>query len=165
MSRRTLLTLAAAVLSGAASLSGAFAAERSPVHVAAEPAKAVRLGTFQKLDLITAYYRSDAFARRLAVLQVQREAAVLLANKAEVERIEKQGAAMQELAHKQLAGQASATEVIDYLKPYFPEVAKAAGVHVIVDEVLFRDSAVQLVEVTDLLMQKLPPARHSPETR
>lgn len=165
MSRRTLLTLAAAVLSGAASLSGAFAAERSPVHVAAEPAKAVRLGTFQKLDLITAYYRSDAFARRLAVLQVQREAAVLLENKAEVERIEKQGAALQELAHKQLAGQAPATEVMDYLKPYFAEVAKAAEVHVIVDGVLFKDSAVQQVDVTDLLVQKLPPARHAPETR
>ncbi len=65
------------------------------------------------------------------------------------------GGSAQELAVKQLAGEASIANILETLRPAFPEVAAKAHVVVIVTGLAYTDGAVERVDVTDLLLDQL----------
>ena len=117
----------------------------------------VRVGVFRRTDLLVAFYKSAAWDQHLRDLIKQRDAAKAQGDEEEVKEIEQQGAESQEHAHRQLAGKAPLDNIFEHLTARLPAVAGEAGVSVIVEKPLCSTAGVELVDVTELLVDLLPP--------
>jgi hypothetical protein len=125
------------------------------VIVAPSPAQTVRIGTFHKASIVVAYYRSPQWAEILNGKIAEQKQAKAAGDTKRADELEKWGQAHQETAHQQLAGSASIDNIIEALKPAFPEVARKALVSAIVLDLPYVDPGVKMVDVTDLLMDWL----------
>jgi hypothetical protein len=67
----------------------------------------------------------------------------------------KWGGAQQEIAHRQLAGEASITNILDALQPAWPEIARKAQVQMIVPELTFAHKTIETVDVTGIILDWL----------
>lgn len=121
----------------------------------------VRIGTFQRDKLLVAFYQSENWDKHLREMMVQRNAAKATGDEEKIKKIESEGAASQEIAHKQLAGEANLDNIFAHLKPVLSEIAKKANVQLIVEKPLFNDSTVEVVDVTDLLIEQFHPRQKS----
>jgi hypothetical protein len=120
---------------------------------------ALRVGVFDREALLVAYYHSQIHDQELGALQADLARAKEKGDAAAMKRIEAQGEAMQDLAHRQLAGEATLTNVLAPLRPHFADVASAMHVAMIIEEPLYRDANVEIVDVTAKLVEELPPVR------
>jgi hypothetical protein len=122
---------------------------------------AVRVGTFRRAEVLVAYYRSAAWHATLEAKRKERDEAKAAGDAEKVQRLEAWAERAQELAHRQLAGLASldANGLLDHLKTLLPAVAAKARVRLVVEQPLFRDEGVELVDVTALIAKGLPPAK------
>lgn len=120
---------------------------------------ALRVGTFRRAQVLVAYYRSAAWHTTLSAKRVERDKAKAAGDAEKVRELEAWGERAQELAHRQLAGLASleANGLLDRLKKVLPGVAADARVHAIVEQPLFHDDAVELIDVTDRIAKHFPP--------
>lgn len=121
----------------------------------------VRIGTFQRAKLLVAFYQSDSWDKHLREMMIQRDSAKAAGDEEKVKKIESEGAASQEVAHKQLAGEANLDNIFTRFQPVLSEIAKKANVQLIVEKPLFNDSTVEVVDVTDLLIEQFPPRQKS----
>ncbi len=90
------------------------------------------VGVFDRTAVLIAYYKSAPFTNRLRALKKDRDAARSAGDWAVAERLDTQGEAMQELAHRQLAGAAPLTNIADDLGEDLAEIARKSGVSSIV---------------------------------
>lgn len=120
-------------------------------------ADATRVGTYHAPSLVLAWYRSSAYARELKELVVARDAAVKAGDDKLVAECERKGAAQQDLAHKQLAGEEGTADILARLKDDLPAIAKTAGVERIVSPGTVLGDRVQFVDVTDALVERFHP--------
>lgn len=120
---------------------------------------AIRVGTFDRQQILMAFYQSTAFDKKMKGWQAEAKKAEAAGDEAKVKEIEDKGKALQELAHKQLAGEAPITEILDHLKKDMPKVAKLAGVQMIVEKPIFSDGTVELVDITKQMAACLGPAK------
>jgi hypothetical protein len=120
------------------------------------PAAALRVGVIDREKLLVAYYHSEVHEKLLASLQADLKRAKDKGDTDAVKQIEARGEALQDLAHRQLAGEATLANVMEPLRAFFPEVAKSAGVALIIEAPLYRDGTVEIVDVTPKLVEKLP---------
>ena len=134
------LSILAAALAVAASLAGA---------------QTIRAGVFDKQSVVVAYYRSPQWAEILKAETAELDAAKKANDTAKVRDLETWGTTHQELAHRQLAGEAPIGNILEALAPGLPEIARRAGVNLIAPDLAFADPAVQTVDVTDLLLAYL----------
>jgi len=119
------------------------------------PAQTVRVGTFDKPSVVVAYYRSPAWSGTLKEKAAEMEAARKAGDTKKIAELASWGPASQDLAHRQLAGQAPITNILEALTPAFPAIAEKAQVTLIVPDLPYANSAVQTVDVTDLLLDWL----------
>jgi hypothetical protein len=117
----------------------------------------VRVGTFHAPSLVVAYYRSELHAKDLAGMAAARDAAVKAGDAAKAGEIEKRGAEMQDLAHRQLSGEAGIAAILERLKADLPAIAREADVRIIVTHALFLGVGVENVDVTAALVERLHP--------
>jgi hypothetical protein len=109
--------------------------------------KTLRVGTYQADSLVVAYYKnSNPYFKK--------EMDALRAEPAEV--AQKKGAALQDRAHQQLTG-APIANILDALRPDFPEIARAAHVDLIVSQIVYRAPGTDTVDITDLLVERFHP--------
>lgn len=155
MRNKSLLVIVFAVLGLLTCVGWALAAQARSMPQAAEPI--FRVGTFDRTDVLVAYYRSDIHARWLHELQRRRDAARAAGNAEQAREIEALGGESQEEAHRQLAGEAPLTNVIEHLQPHWPAIAADAQVALIVEKPLYTDDAVQIVDVTEQIVDRLSP--------
>jgi len=120
---------------------------------------AFRIGTFRRTELLVAYYGSTVHDKAIKKLKENHDRAQSAGDLDKVKELEAQGGASQELAHRQLAGEAPLTNVLEQLKDALPAIAKEASVVVIVEQPLYRDPSVREVDVTPWLVKKFEPAR------
>ena len=125
--------------------------------VAQAPAQTVRVGTFQKASVVVAFYRSPLWAESLKVKTAEMATAKTANDTKKVQELNAWGTAHQELAHRQLAGEAPITNILEALAPAWPEVAKKARVAMIVADLPYVDSSVEKVDVTEMLLDWLKP--------
>jgi hypothetical protein len=114
----------------------------------------VRVGTFKRTEVVVAYYRSSIHDRFLQSLQADRDQAAAAGNQQRVKEIEAKGEAAQNLAHRQLAGEAALENILDHLRKEFPQIAAEAGVKILVEQPLYIDPALKTVDVTDLIIKR-----------
>ena len=125
------------------------------VQPAAEPT--VRVGTYHAPSLVVAWVRSAEHARELQALVAARDAAVKAGDQATVAECERKGAEEQDLAHRQLAGDAGVANILERLKDDMPEVLREARVERIAAEGEVLGDRVEPVDVTDLLVERFHP--------
>jgi hypothetical protein len=118
-------------------------------------AQTMRVGTFHKPSVVVAFYRSPLWADALKAKLAELDAARKANDAGKVQDLETWGAAHQELAHRQLSGEAPITNILEALSPGLPEIARRAGVKLIAPDLPFADATVQTVDVTDLLLAYL----------
>jgi hypothetical protein len=108
-------------------------------------AQTIRAGVFDQQSVVVAFYRSPQWAE------------IIKAKTAELDKkdAEAWGSTHQELAHRQLAGDAPIANILEALTPAFPDIARRAGVNLIAPDLVFADPAVRTVDVTDLLLAYL----------
>jgi hypothetical protein len=80
-----------------------------------------RIGTFQRTELMVAFHRSKQHDDVLKELIRQRDEARAAGQDARAKELDAQGAAMQERAHRQLAGEAPITNILTHLKDAWPD--------------------------------------------
>jgi hypothetical protein len=119
------------------------------------PAQPVRVGTFHTQSVVVAFYRSPIWAERLKEKKAESEAAKKANDTKKLQELNEWGGASQELAHRQVAGDAPIANIIEALAPAFPEIAKKAQVSIIVQDLPYADSSVETVDVTDQLLDWL----------
>lgn len=125
------------------------------------PKGQLRVGTFDRTALLIAYYKSAANESHLASMQKSRDEAKAAGNQELAKKIDEEGGALQELAHKQLVGQAELTNIYEHLKPALRGIGEKANVAVIVEKPWFNDESVELVDITSELVGQLKPAEKS----
>jgi hypothetical protein len=74
-----------------------------------------------------------------------------------VAECERKGAAQQDLAHKQLAGEEGTADILARLKDDLPAIAKASDVEQIVPPGTVLGDKVLFVDVTDALVERFHP--------
>ena len=120
-------------------------------------AKPMRVGTYHAPSLVVAWVRSADHARETDALVAARDAALKAGDAEKVAECERKGAAAQDLAHRQLAGEAGIEDILDRLKVDLPQVMKKAKVEKIASEGEVLADEVEFVDVTDLLVERFHP--------
>ena len=118
-------------------------------------AQTVRVGTFDKAGIAVAYYRSPLWAEVLKSQMAAMQSAKRANDTQKIKELEEWGGKRQELAHQQLTGEAPITNILEALAPAFPEIAKRAQVAMVVADLPYADGSVQMVDVTDLVLDWL----------
>jgi hypothetical protein len=125
------------------------------------PGATVRIGTYDSRAVATAYVRSSGFAQRIKALQEQRAAAVKSGDAKAVERLENQGKLMQVRIHLQGFSDAPIDDVLHAVRDQLSEVARRNSVMAIVHAADYHDPQVELVDVTDDLVNLFNPDRET----
>jgi hypothetical protein len=118
-------------------------------------AQTIRVGTFHKQSVVVAFYRSPLWADATKAKVAELDAARKANDAGKVQDLEAWGSAHQELAHRQLSGDAPITNILEALSPGLPEIARRAVVKLIAPDLPFADPTVEAVDVTDLLLDYL----------
>ena len=118
-------------------------------------AQTVRVGTFHKASVAVAYYRSPLWAETLKSQMAAMQAAKRANDTQKVKELEEWGGKRQEIAHRQLTGEAPITNILEALTPAFPEIARQAQVAIVVADLPYADASVQTVDVTDSILDWL----------
>jgi len=136
------------------------------------PGSKVRVGTFDSRALAVAYYRSDAFRRHMEGLKAEYEKAKAAGDEKRVKELEAESSsptwpdsgwppspAQQELIHKQGFSTWPVDNILEQIKGKIPEIAKQAGVDVIVSkwDIVYQRSGVEFIDVTDLMVKPFDP--------
>lgn len=107
-----------------------------------------RIGVYDSRAVAIAYGRSAAMARSLEELRTQHEAAKKAGDRAAVKQLEARGEARQIRLHLQAFSTAPVEDCLEVVRDSLPDVARRAGVAVIVSRPDFHDDSVELVDVT-----------------
>jgi len=118
-------------------------------------ARTIRVGTFHKPSVVVAFYGSPLWADTLKAKHAELAAAKKANDTQKMQELESWGGASQELAHRQLAGEAPITNILEALAPQLPELARKARVVLIAPDLPYADRTVQAVDITDLLLDVL----------
>lgn len=129
-----------------------MAVESSAWAQAPANAATLRVGTFDSQSLVVGYYRSELHEKNLKAMRDEQAKAKAAGDKEKAQEIEYQGSASQDLAHKQLTGEARIDNILEALKERLPEVAKAANVDLIVEKPAYASERVEQVDVTDAIV-------------
>jgi hypothetical protein len=119
----------------------------------------LRLGTFDSRAVAVAYARSETFAAKVGELREDLAKAKEDGNETRAKELEETGRALQQRLHRQGFGTAPVDEILEHIRAELPEIARRAGVDVIVSEwdLAYRDDSAELVDVTDLLVSRFDP--------
>lgn len=131
------------------------AAAMGALATAPMAAQTIKVGTFHKPSLVVAFYRSPMWASVIQAKIAELQEAKKANETRRVEELNTWGTTQQELAHKQLTGEAPITNILAAVAPAFPEIARKAQVAMIAPDLLYADRAVEQVDVTDLLLDWL----------
>ncbi len=127
----------------------------TPAARAGTSDKTIRVGTFDKAAVTVAFYRSPMWANILRQKKLELEQANKINDIAKIEELNRWGSSSQEIAHRQLMGEAPLDNIMEALTPALPEIARRAGVTMIVPDLPYAISTVQQVDVTELLLVQL----------
>ena len=127
----------------------------------AEPPEAAtgsqRVGTYHAPSLVVAWVRSAEHERELDALVAARDAAQKAGDEAKLAECEHKGAESQELAHRQLAGEAGVEDILARLKSDLPGILEAAGVGRLVADTEPVEPGIERVDVTGVLVERFHP--------
>jgi len=125
--------------------------------------KPLRVGMFDSRAVALAYYRrflrSPEFVASLKKLKDEHDKAEAAGDHEKAKKLEAEGRAGQENIHSQVFGSAPVDEVVAHIQDHLPEIAKQAGVDLIVSKwsVTYRSPATEFVDVTESMAKLFKP--------
>ncbi len=119
----------------------------------------VAVGTFDSRGVLFAYVGSDEFNDYLSAQTANLERAKEAGDEELVAKIEAMGPALQKRIHEQGFGAAPVDDIIARIEDKLPDIAKRAGVDVIVSKwtLTYHSPSAKFVDVTDLLVAEFDP--------
>jgi hypothetical protein len=118
-------------------------------------AQTAKVGTFDRTSIVVAFYNSPLWSAELKAREAEMQQAKAAGDQKKAAELRKWGHAQQNLAHKQLAGDAHIDNILQTMKPMFAAVTAQAHVATIVPQSARANKNVTTVLVTDLLMGQL----------
>jgi hypothetical protein len=153
-----------AILAAAIGFLGMSATGAEPaVKDAGQTAKPLRVGTFDSRAVALAYYRkflrSPEFVAGMKKLKEEHDKAEAAGDHEKAKKLEAEGRAGQESIHRQFFGTAPIDEVLAKIKDQIPEIAKQAGVDLIVSKwnVTYLSPGAELVDVSEPMARLFQP--------
>ena len=118
----------------------------------------LRVGTFDSRCVAAAYGRSD-FMKEMDSIKIKYAKAKEEGNKELIEELERLGPTKQMLMHQQGFSTGSILNIMEKVKYKLPFIAKENNVKFIVSkwEVMFSDESIELVDITDQLVEFFNP--------
>jgi Skp family chaperone for outer membrane proteins len=117
-------------------------------------AQTARVGTFDRQTIVLAYYRSPQWAELLHEKRAELAAAKQANDQQKVDELSKWGGESQELAHKQLWGNAPIDNVVAAIEPAIQEICKTQNLSTVVPATT-ADAGSQTVDVTAQILDWL----------
>jgi hypothetical protein len=108
----------------------------------------LRVGSFDTRGVALAYGRSDGFMAWVNDLRKELEEAKEKGDDVRAKELESLGPEIQEKLHQQVFGGAPIDDILIKIESELPAIARKAGVHVIVQDVLYRSPEVEVVDIT-----------------
>jgi hypothetical protein len=118
-------------------------------------AQPVKVGVINKAGLVISFYGSPQWSAGIKGKMAELQAARQAGDKTKQAELEKWGEGQQEKAHQQLSGEAPLDNILEALKPAWPEIARRAGVSVLVVDLPYAGDGVEQVDATPQLMDYL----------
>jgi hypothetical protein len=118
------------------------------------PDTKVTVGIFSRTMVVQVYYRSEVWKVKVQAMSEERNKAAAAGDNATVNRIERELTALQALAQKQLAGEASLKNIYDVVKADWPAIAQEAGVDIIVEAPLYQGPTTRVTDVTPAIVKR-----------
>ena len=153
-----------AILGTAIGLLGVLAIAAEPnTKDPAQTVKPLRVGAFASRAVALAYYRkfyrSPEFVARLKKLQEDRDQAKNAGDQEKAKRLEAEGRAEQAHSHAQVFGSAPIDDILAKIQDQLPEIAKQAGVDLIVSQwsITYRLPNAECVDVTEPMAKLFQP--------
>ncbi len=115
----------------------------------------VRIGTFDRQSVVVAWYNSSQWNGMIKAKKAERDRASRSGDAKKAKELEGWGQDSQELAHKQLTGEAGIANITEALKPVLAEIARIQGLSVITADAAWAEQKVQTVDVTDAIVDGL----------
>lgn len=143
--------LAALLVILAGSLLLAGAAQSAP------PAGKLRVGVYDSRAVCIGARDNPAFRQPVDDLRDQLKQAEAAGDTKRAAQIKKRGATMQTLRHMQGFSSAPVDDLLSAIRDKMPEIARQAGVDVIVARVDFQAEGVEVVDVTDAIVKAFNP--------
>ena len=127
------------------------------------PSSSERIGTFDSRAIAIAFYGSAEFRDSFRDLWTEFEEAKASGDWWRVKELEAYGPAMQHRMHQQGFSTGSVVEIMEKISDALPEIARGAGVSVIVSkwEVTYESSAADLVDLTPQLVALFDPSEET----
>ena len=127
-----------------------------PPAARAQPAPdaKVTIGIFSRTMVVQVYYRSELWKAKVQAMSDERNKAASAGDNANVDRIDRELTALQALAQRQLAGEASLKNIYDVVKSDWPAIAQETGVDIIVEAPLYQGSTIRVTDVTPAIVKR-----------
>ncbi len=131
---------------------------------AQQPASAqkpgLRVGTFDSRALVMAYAGSKEFNDKIKAMMDEHTKAKQAGDQKTVQKLEAEGKAQQQRFHEQGFAATPADDILERIKDSLPQIAKEAGVDVIVSkwQIAYRAPNAEMVDVTDLIVKPFNPS-------
>lgn len=123
-------------------------------HSILSVAQSDRVGTFDRQAIVVAYYSSPLWKATLKEKQQAMDEAKRAHDSLKIEALNAWGAESQELAEKQVAGEAPITNIIEALQPAFQEIERTDNLSSVVPAPS-PDPKLQTIDVTGKLLDWL----------
>jgi hypothetical protein len=154
---KTVHVLAAGVLAVVTSLGSGLPAVRGQAAPPEGAASVVRIGIFDSRAVAVAYARSEGFKRRASEIYERGRELEKAGDKQRLAVLKKEAQEEQRRLHLQGFSNMPIDDILEKMEPALPEIMSKAGVAAIVPSVAFHDATVEVVDVTDALVDHFEP--------
>jgi hypothetical protein len=128
-------------------------------NVIARKPGALKIGVYDSRVIIFAYSRSDLFRQHQAKFKQQSDSAGKVNDTVRIKELTIQAISYQHLFHQMIFGTGSTAAIIDLVKEGIPEIAKKAGVIMVVSkfELTYKDPSAEIVDLTNEIVRLFKP--------
>jgi hypothetical protein len=158
-----LLTISAILVTAIGMFGSSANAAEPGAKSATQESKPMRVGIFDSRVVALACYRkflrSPEFTAAMNKLKKEHEAAKAAGQQDKAKELEAQGKAGQEHSHSQVFGSATIDDVLAKIKDQLPEIAKQAGVDLIVSKwnIAYQSPDAKFIDVTEPMAKLFQP--------
>ena len=148
---RRLLTILIVLVLAALPLMGDTDTTSAPPQASA---KAIRVGTFDSRGVAYAYYMSEEQRKLSRERREALEEAKAQGDKKRLKQLEEKARPAREKRYRQIFGRGPIDEILERLQDRLPQVAREAGVDLIVERVCYARAGVETLDVTELMAKQ-----------
>lgn len=119
----------------------------------------LKIGTYDSRIIIFAYSRSAFFRQHMMKFNSANDSAQKAKDTAKIRELSIQAMSYQHLLHQMVFGTGSVTAVMDLVKDKIPEIARNAGVSMVLSkwEMMYKDPSAEVIDLTEQIVQLFNP--------